>query len=143
MSLTDPAVVNELPESAAELHGAGARLLIEISGHPVSTPAQFSSDLKELKRLKQENVQIDLDDYNLNSPDQWELDLLLRDALRLNLVRQEIKRHPDESLLEALHTKIVERFFEMALHYIELLAAKAEANWQYEVVRGLRSKLFF
>lgn len=143
LSLTDPAIVEELIESAADLRSSGARLVVDVAERPVATPAQFNEYLRGLVRLKQEEVLVALDDYDLNSPVHWELDLGLCDVMKFELGSLGIVEPNDESNFAIRHAVLAEKLFEMIYRYrVELLAERVETDWQYEVVKGLPFNLF-
>lgn len=143
ISLTDPAVVDELIESSVDLQSAGNRLVVEVTERPLVVPSQFRSYIGALKRLKREGVLIALDDYDIDSSTHWELDLGLCDVVKLDLLGLGVFECFDEGLNERRYRHVVEKLFELSHRYhVDVLAEKVENDRQYGLVKSLPFDLF-
>lgn len=143
LSLTEPALVRELIEADVDLRSSGGYLVVEVTERPVATVDQFRSYMKGLMCLKQAKVLVALDDYNIDSPVHWELDLGLCDVVKLDLPSLGICECGDEGLLAARHSALVAKLNAFVYRYrVDLLAEKVETDWQYEFVKKLPFNLF-
>lgn len=142
-SLADAELIDELIESAADLSCSGALLVVEVTERPVACFDSFRDYMKGLMRLKQEGVQVALDDYDLDSPAHWELDLGLCDVVKLDLADLGIPLHEDGDFLSSRYAVLGERLYDFIHRYqVDLVAEKVETGWQHEVAKGLPFKLF-
>lgn len=142
-SLAKPAMVDELIESAADLLSTGAQLVVEVTERPLDAPEAFKAYMNGLIRLRQEGVQVALDDYDIHSPIHWELDLGLCDVVKLDLFDLGIACRGDEAFMSDHYARLMERLYQFIHRYpVELVAEKVETDWQYDLVKGLPFKLF-
>jgi EAL domain-containing protein (putative c-di-GMP-specific phosphodiesterase class I) len=142
-SLAEPAVIDDLVESAADLRSSGAQLVVEVTERPLTSSSRFRAYVKGLMRLKQEGVQVALDDYDIDAPVHWELDLGLCDFVKLELPELGIPYCGDEDVLATHYIRLAEKLYQFIHRYlVGLIAEKVETGWQYEVAKGLPFKLF-
>ncbi|WP_044873285.1 EAL domain-containing protein [Pseudomonas sp. LFM046] len=142
-SLAEPSVIDDLVESAADLRSSGAQLVVEVTERPVASGEQFRAYVSGLMRLKQEGVQVALDNYDIDAPVHWELDLGLCDFVKLELSELGIPLRGDEDVLAARYIGLAEKLYQFIHRYlVEVIADKVETHWQYEIAKGLPFKLF-
>lgn len=143
LSLTDPTTVDDIIEAAKVLRNSNTCLVVEITERPIGSGPQLKSYLQGLTRLKQADVVIALDDYNISSSVHWELDLGLCDIVKLDLPSLGITTHGDENSFEARYPALADHLFEFIHRYhVELLAEKVETDSQYRKIQGLPFKFF-
>ncbi|MDH4569695.1 EAL domain-containing protein [Pseudomonas sp. BN414] len=142
-SLAEAELIDELIEGAADLRCCGAQLVVEVTERPVGSVDGFRSYMKGLMRLKQEDVLVALDGYDIDSPVHWELDLGLCDVVKFDLKGLGVPLHEDRDFLSRRYAVLGERLYDFIHRYqVDLVAEKVETGWQHEVAKGLPFKLF-
>lgn len=142
-TLTRSGAVEALMETALELKQSGFQLVVEITERPLGGREKFRDYIDGLIRLKQGGVFIALDDYDIDSPKHWELDLGLCDIVKFDLRTLNLPAEPDENLMAENYRELSDKLYEFIHRYrVELLAEQIETARQFEVVRGLPFKLF-
>lgn len=142
-SLAEPDLVEEIIDSAVDLRSAGVLLVVEVTERPVASFASFRSYLQGLMRLKQEGLLIALDDYDLDDPFHWELDLGLCDFVKLDLQALGVPFYEDGAFMDERYAVLGEKLYQFIHRYqVDLVAEKVETVWQNEVAHGLPFKLF-
>lgn len=142
-SLAEPDLVEEVIDSAVDLRSSGVLLVVEVTERPVDSFDGFRSYMQGLMRLKQEGLLVALDDYDIDGPFHWELDLGLCDFVKLDLPTLGVPLHEDGAFMGDRYTVLGEKLYTFIHRYqVDLVAEKVETEWQHEVARGLPFKLF-